>query len=233
MNLEITNYLKTKIPQSVDTNINLFAEQNKDYRVEVVEKSKIGDQALLLCGEVGNDNTIVDNNGQKIDLVKDEFEYYCTDIIFVEKDHKKAIKMLLRWKAENPGKKVETDKLIKTVGEYSVWLKNEKIITDSVENQNAYDEYAKEIKEEILLVAKKHLGKYYSAKQLEADIMKPVINYYLNPTDANFNSIVSMVGRMAKESRAQRYDKMLALIHAIEELSSSLGEKVEKKHFNE
>jgi len=114
--------------------------------------------------------------------------------------------MWLRKSAENPANKPGY------MNALNIIMTRSNISIDEITNY-----YAKSIEKEIMAKGQKTMGRLYSKDELKNSVLKPLIDYYLNPTDANLN-MIAMTAYKSKNT-GKYFD-------TIRELSLDLSYKV-------
>lgn len=114
--------------------------------------------------------------------------------------------MWMRKIAENPENKANYYKAIDIICQKS-----------NVTRAEINSHYAVSIEQEIFNTGKRHLGGLYSNEELRNGTLRPIINYYLDPTEAN----LKMIAVVADQSRnTEKY------VDAVRTLSPDLSAKV-------
>ena len=62
----------------------------------------------------------------------------------------------------------------------------------NISKSEVADYFAKAIESEIIKYGKEHLGKWYSESELRLSILKPLIEYYKDPSKSNLDKAVAM-----------------------------------------
>jgi len=106
--------------------------------------------------------------------------------------------MWLRKSAENPANKAGY------MNALNIIMTRSNISIDEIT-----DYYAKSIEKEIMAKGQKTMGGLYSKDELKNSVLKPLLDYYLNPTDANLN-MVAMTANKTKDA-AKYVDIIIAL----------------------
>jgi hypothetical protein len=97
-------------------------------------------------------------------------------------------------------------------------IKNDCGLTDGEKK----DYFAKAVENEVLKHGNTYLGKWYSPKQLKDDICKPIIKYYIDPTQSNKDKIVTMGVQLIKENQNKGQGYIEVLIKLNDRLASSI-----------
>ncbi len=114
--------------------------------------------------------------------------------------------MWLRKTAEHPENKAGYRKALDLIASKSSVTMNE---------INTY--YAGAIEKEILAKGRSRLGRFYSYNELKNTVLRPVVEYYINPTEENLRRMA-----VAANSSKNIYDYILF----VGDLNSDLGAKV-------
>lgn len=73
-----------------------------------------------------------------------------------------------------------------------------------ISEQQIKDYYSKAMEKELLKLGNNYLGFRYTEKELMTNILKPTYNYYMHPTNANFQDVVKKGLSFAKYDRSGR-----------------------------
>jgi hypothetical protein len=88
------------------------------------------------------------------------------------------------------------------------------------------DYFAKAVENEVLKQGNAYLGKWYSPKQLKEDICKPIIEYYIDPTQSNKDKIVTMGVQLIKENQNKGQGYIEVLIKLNDRLATNIINKI-------
>jgi hypothetical protein len=124
----------------------------------------------------------------------------------------------------------------------SMWLKKQAEHTENSANyqkvvsiiKNIYglkddeiqDCFSKAIENEVLRNAKDCLGKWYSVSQLKENICKPIIEYYINPIQANRDKLVKTGMSLMNEDMHKGQGYIEVLIKLNDRLASNIINKI-------
>ena len=86
--------------------------------------------------------------------------------------------------------------------------------------------FAKAVENEVLKQGNEYLGKWYSPKQLKEDICKPIIEYYIDPTQSNKDKIVTMGVQLIKENQNKGQGYIEVLIKLNDRLATNIINKI-------
>lgn len=176
MTTGITRYVNT-LP--IDPYISIISGKNQDYGNKVSQMSGFGNGALITFGKLGNDNAKITLGGTQYDAVASPIEFYYTDMVFLKGQYERALISLYRNLAEMPEKRSEVNEAIGLVKDIA------KRRGVNVNENNAKSIYRQEITAEILGAGSTYFGAGKCNGQCQT-----IIDYYLNPSDANFNKVV-------------------------------------------
>lgn len=98
-------------------------------------------------------------------------------------------------------------------------IKNDCGLTDGEKK----DYFAKAVENEVLKQGNAYLGKWYSPQQLKEDICKPIIEYYIDPTQSNKDKIVTMGVQLIKENQNKGQGYIEVLIKLNDRLATMLS----------
>lgn len=186
MTATIDRYVRTL---GVDASLSITDAKNQMYSDKVADKSGIDTGSWLMFGKLGGDTF----NFRGKALVGSPIEYYYTDLVFMKKEYGKALMGLYRNLAEMPGKRSEVNEAIGLVKEVA------RRRGERCDERAARARYAREIRAEIEATWSKSYG---TEKIRERDNL---LNYYLNPTTANLNKIVSTAKGFADSTQFDLY----------------------------
>ncbi len=172
----ITQYV-SRLP--IDPYVSVINKKNQNYSDQLISQSGFNTASLFAFGKLGNDTFKTSINGGTYDLVGSPIEYYYTDLVFLRNDYETALVGLYRNLAEMPNKRGEIKEAIGLVKEVA------KRRGVNISENNAKARYRNEITNEIMTTWNNSYG---TEKVRERDNL---LNYYLNPTTANLNKIVS------------------------------------------
>ncbi len=178
METTIDRYVRTL---GVDASLSVVNKKNQSYSDKLSKNSGFNISSFLVFGKLGGDTfeTTIDN--EKYPLVGSPIEYYYTDLVFMKKEYEKALVGLYRNLAEMPGKRAEVNEAIGLVKEVA------RRRGERCDEQAAKARYGREIRAEIEAAGRQHAAKDPKAKEY----CTVLIEYYLNPTDGNYNKVLS------------------------------------------
>jgi len=215
------------------------SKETSEYAELVAGKApaKLGDNAIILFGNLGVDDFKVDfgtaEKPQNVDMVASAIEYYFTNKVFIEGKYKEALIDLLQYMAEVPKK---VDIVNSAAIPNTLWVAEQngvKISMDEVKREFAVqigaqiDQYAQEVKD------------YYrgSIKNIDlylkefTDALKA---YYADPTQARMDALVDKGVEIDKRSLAEAPNKTAPIylgwlvlnMSVVAKLSTSLAAKL-------
>jgi len=82
--------------------------------------------------------------------------------------------------------------------------------------------FAKAVENEVLKQGNAYLGKWCLPKQLKEDICKPIIEYYIDPTQLNKNKIVTMGVQLINENQNKGEGYIVVLIELNDRLATNI-----------
>lgn len=82
--------------------------------------------------------------------------------------------------------------------------------------------FAKAVENEVLKQGNAYLGKWYLPKQLKEDICKPIIVYYIDPTQSNKDKIVTMGVQLIRENQHKGEGYIEILIKLNDRLATNI-----------
>jgi hypothetical protein len=123
--------------------------------------------------------------------------------------------MWLKKKAEYPENATSYQKVVYII-------KNDCGLTDG----EMKDYFAKAVENEVLKQGNAYLGKWYSPQQLKDDICKPIIEYYIDPTQSNKQQIVMMWLQVLNKNQYKGEGYIEVLIKSNDKLATTIINKI-------